>query len=59
MRDDKPVSVTDRSETADTAADGAGPRPLPPAWVKATVLVAMAGHSPESVLESVQNQASI
>lgn len=55
MRDDKPVSVTDRSETA----DGAGPRPLPPAWVKATVLVAMAGHSPESVLESVQNQASI
>ncbi|MEU3255998.1 MFS transporter [Streptomyces sp. NPDC006997] len=42
MQDDKSVSVTDRSEPTDTAADGAGPPPLPPARVRAMVLVAMA-----------------
>ncbi|MEU3659170.1 MFS transporter [Streptomyces sp. NPDC032940] len=44
MQDDKSVSVTDRSETADTATDGTGDGPPPPtpARVKAMVLVAMA-----------------
>ncbi|GAB2953053.1 MFS transporter [Streptomyces sp. NPDC058869] len=42
MQDDKSVSVTDRSETAGTPPDGTGAPPLPPARVKAMVLVAMA-----------------
>jgi EmrB/QacA subfamily drug resistance transporter len=48
MQDEKSVSLTERDETADTATDpappggDAGPPPLPPARVKAMVLVAMA-----------------
>ncbi|MCE0445246.1 MFS transporter [Streptomyces tricolor] len=48
MQDDKSVSLTERDETTDTAPAGApatgddGPPPLPPARVKAMVLVAMA-----------------